>query len=282
MGKSARIGFLTSALLPIFLGSLLALSACNNQTEEANNDPPTTESSPTETTGGTESPGTETTGTQTTGNTPITVGLENSDRPNTDPLAILQSDQMKKELGLTDDQVSQLKTVQTELQATMKEKTSGVDFKELAKDDAKLKAFYADLDKDIQASREKVNGILKPEQVKRVREISLQLYGFGVLTLADVSQDLKITPEQQTKMDTLRKDLVTKMKAAWEVPSGSAQEQQQVIANNRKKMDQILEENNQQALAVLTDEQKKTLETLKGEKFDLDLSALTPAGAQAQ
>jgi hypothetical protein len=275
MNKRSRIGFLTPMLLPIFFGSLVVLSACNNQTDTATNGT-TDQTQTTDTT--TQTPPTETPATDqaTQGDSPITIGLEGDNRQNTDPLELIQSEQVKTELNITDDQIAQLKTLEEELRATLKQKTSGIDMKELQKDDAKIKALYADIDKDIQASREKVGQILKPEQIQRLRGISLQLFGFGVLTLADVEQDLKITPEQKAEMDTLREELFKNMKASWEIPTGTAEEKQKIIANNRKKMDQIVQENNSKALALLTDEQKQTLETLKGEKFVLDETALTP------
>jgi hypothetical protein len=268
MKRLYQTGSLTSLLLPIFFGSLLVLSACNNKTDTTTSDGTTTNTTTTTTT--------TTEGGDTAAPSPVTIGLEGDNRQNTDPLALIQSEQVRKELNITDDQIAQLKTVEQELRATLKQKTSGLDMKELQKDDAKLKALYADLDKDIQQSREKIGKILTPEQVKRIREISLQQFGFGVLTLADVSQDIKITPEQQAEMDKLREQLFKDMKTAWEVPSGTDEERQKIIANNRKKMDQIVQASNDKALALLTDEQKATLETLKGEKFTLDEQALTP------
>jgi Spy/CpxP family protein refolding chaperone len=258
--------------LPLVLGSMLFLASCGGS-----NDTATTESTPTETTASTPDSGSSGTTTEASsegGDTPLTALLGNSDRESTDPLELLENSQIKKELNITDEQSAKIKELDTQFRAKLKEKVADVKIEELKGDDAKIKAKYTEIDKESQAFRTKVGEVLKPDQVTRLKQIFLQIYGFGPLTSNDYSEELKLTDEQTGKIKTIQEDLFTNMKASWTTPTGSEDEKNKTIANNRKQMEQILKDSNDQTLAVLTDEQKKALETLKGKEFKLDPTTL--------
>jgi Spy/CpxP family protein refolding chaperone len=258
--------------LPLILGSMLFMASCgSDKTATETSTPTTTETTATST----ETPATtETSAESEGGSTPLTALLGNSERESTDPLELLENSQIKKELNITDEQSAEIKKLDGEFRAKLKEKVAGVKIEELKGDDAKIKAKYTEIDKESQSFREKIGKVLKPEQVTRMKQIYLQIYGFGPLTSSDYATELKLTDEQNSKIKTIQEDLFTNMKASWTTPTGSDDEKNQTIANNRKQMEQILKQSNDDTLAVLTDEQKKTLETLKGEEFKLDPTTL--------
>jgi LTXXQ motif family protein len=272
MSKKQQKISLSIVSLPLVLGSMLFLASCGSDKTATTTDTP----APTETTSSTETPATTDTSAENseTGSTPLTALLGNSDRKSTDPLELLENAQIKKEISLTDEQSAEIKKLDTEFRASLKTKVAGVKIEELKGDETKLKAKYTEIDKDAQSFREKVGKVLKPEQLSRMKQIYLQIYGFGPLTSSDYTTDLKLTDEQSGKIKTIREDLFTNMKASWTTPTGSDDEKKQTIANNRKQMEQILKDSNDQTLAVLTPEQKKTLETIKGKEFKLDPTAL--------
>jgi Spy/CpxP family protein refolding chaperone len=269
--KQAKIS-LSIVSLPLILGSMLFLASCGSDKTATDTSTPTT----TETTATTtETPTTtETSAEDEGGSTPLTALLGNSERESTDPLELLENSQIKKELNITDEQSAEIKKLDEEFRAKLKEKVAGVKIEELKGDDAKIKAKYTEIDKESQSFREKIGKVLKPEQITRMKQIYLQIYGFGPLTSSDYSAELKLTDEQNSKIKTIQEDLFTNMKASWTTPTGSDDEKKQTIANNRKQMEQILKQSNDDTLAVLTDEQKKTLETLKGTEFKLDPTTL--------
>jgi hypothetical protein len=200
---------------------------------------------------------------------PVAMGMDGSDRQDADPLALIQSDAFKKELNITSEQSTKLTEVQNELRTKVTAKQSSLNLKGLdakAKEE-KLKTAAKELETETKASREKIGQVLKPEQTKRMKEIFLQIYGWGPLTRNDFQAELKLTAEQTKMMDTINDQMAASMRTSWETPSDPTK-LESILAANRKKMDAIIKSSNAKALEVLTADQKKTLETLKGKKFE--------------
>jgi Spy/CpxP family protein refolding chaperone len=274
MTRHNRVSSLTLASLLIAVGSVALLSSCNNQqtSETKTSEQPSAQTQPT----------TAAQSTQDTGDTPLTAVLPQSDRPASDPLQLLQTEPIKKELSLTAEQTTKLKQIDQEFRSDVSKIAEGVQWKELTPEqqEQKLKELTQKMDKETQETRQKVGQVLSPAQSTRAKQIFLQTYGWGVLTQNDFSSELKITTDQQKQLDELRDQLLQKMKTNWEVPdTNDPKQREQIIARNRKRLDQIIKESNEQALTVLTPEQKKNLETLKGKKFQLDPSQLQPASS---
>jgi hypothetical protein len=205
-----------------------------------------------------------------TASDPVAMGMDGSDRQDADPLALIQSDAFKKELNITAEQSAKLLEVQNELKSKVSKKNASLgDLKGLdakAKED-KLKTAAKELETETKSSREKIGQILKPEQTKRMKEIFLQIYGWGPLTRNDFQAELKLTPEQTKLMDTINDQMAASMRTSWETPSDPTK-LESILSANRKKMDAIMKSSNAKALELLTADQKKTLETLKGKKFE--------------
>lgn len=206
------------------------------------------------------------------GNTPAKALLKIPGQANSDPLTLLSSEQIKQELKLTDDQVNKLKQVNIDLRAQMDKLTSGVDPTKLS--DAEKKQKQQEVDRVNQNVRQQLTTILKPEQITRSKQIFLQLYGFGVLTQQDYKSDLKLTADQESKMQNLGKELFVKVQQDWDIPKGSQEEQNKILANNTEKVEKLVEDSNKQAVQMLTPEQQTTLDKLKGKEFKLDTSKL--------
>lgn len=269
MNRHHQISPLALVSLLIVFGSCISLSSCNSeQSSNSSQSPEPSVASP-QVTNGQQSP--QASG--ATGDTPVTAGLENSDRPGTDPLQLLENQQIKQELNLTADQSTKLKQIEEEFRGELRQKVSGLNLKELdsKQRDQKLTEVSDDIQKQVTDTRTKVAEVLQPDQLKRFKEITLQIYSFGPLSYDQFTQELGLTPEQQTQLNDNREQMVQKMRSNWQVPeTNNPQQTGKLIADNRKRLEQIIKDSNDQALAVLTPEQQKTLETLKGEKFQLD------------
>jgi Spy/CpxP family protein refolding chaperone len=253
MNQNQRISAVALVPLLIFFGISVSLFACSNN----NSATPQATESPVAKKGG---------------NTPAKALLKVAGQANSDPLSLLQSEQIKQELNLTDDQVSKLKQVNTDLRAEMDKLTSGVDPTKLSDSEKKQKQEEIDrVNKDV---RQKLASILKPEQTSRVKQIFLQVYGFGVLTQQDFKSDLKLTADQDKKMQDLGKELLAKVQQNWDTPKGSQEEQNKILSINTEKVEKLVEESNKEAVKLLTPEQQKTLDQFKGKEFKLDTSKL--------
>lgn len=239
--------------LALFL-SLFFVSGCNLfSSTEPNNPAPTESPSPIS---------------SAEGDNPITLGTQGTERSGTDPLELFQNPQIKKELNITDEQSAKIKAIGDQFRQRARALVSGLNLGQMepAEREKKLDQIKDELEKEVGIARDEVGKVLTPAQLKRFKEITLQIYGFGILSYEHFIEELKLTPEQQAKLKKLRDDTWASMRINLKVPEKGA-DNKQIIATNRKRMDQILQESNAKALAILTPEQKKLVETLQGQKF---------------
>ncbi len=131
---------------------------------------------------------------------------------------------------------------------------------------------------------EVLNALLEPEQAKRLDQISLQmkLNSVTVATLKsdDLKSKLSLTEEQVAKLDEAEKaatadmmKMFEEMRAARGGPGGQPGAGAGFAAM-QERMTAARAKSTEAALAVLTDEQKKMIDELKGAKFELDMRAL--------
>jgi Spy/CpxP family protein refolding chaperone len=208
------------------------------------------------------------------------------DRQGANPLQILQHPLVKSELKLTDEQVAQIKTIESDLTAKITASSDSVKSKyksleALPKDqqDSEKKKLAVEIEQGTatiaKESQQKVGKVLKPEQEKRAKEILLQKFDFGILTKDDFATDLKLTDAQQKQLNNIVGQMRIKTIGAWEIPDrDDVAKREKTLADNRKRMEAVMKESNQQAKAVLTPEQLKSLETLKGKAVSFPLADL--------
>jgi hypothetical protein len=109
-----------------------------------------------------------------------------------------------------------------------------------------------------------VKEVLEPDQLKRLRQLTLQVEGAFALAQDDVRKELKITQEQMMKFMAIMQELHKKAEAAIkEAQSGAKPEEL------RPKIEQLRKDHAQKFEDVLTDDQKKQWKELLGPKFEL-------------
>jgi hypothetical protein len=102
---------------------------------------------------------------------------------------------------------------------------------------------------------------LKPEQVKRFKQIWLQREGLMAFDDPQVQKTLKLTDKQRDELTALVDQMAKQAEDIYRSAGGKRQEAIQKIASLRKeKMDS--------ALKVLTGEQKKAWKEMTGEPFE--------------
>ncbi len=159
-------------------------------------------------------------------------------------------DKVQDALKLTDDQKAKIKTISDEGRKQMEEMRSAggqPDFEKMRK-----------IGED---STAKVNAVLDEGQQKRLMGIFVQVAGTRAVMDPAVAKELNITDEQKTKFH----------EAMGPPPGGG---DRQSFADRRTKMEKEI-------MDLLTSDQKQKLESLKGEKVDIDMSQLRgPGGGQ--
>ncbi|NBO90799.1 MAG: hypothetical protein EBV06_00555 [Planctomycetia bacterium] len=116
--------------------------------------------------------------------------------------------------------------------------------------------------KDPAAAQSTLLGTLKPSQVKRLREITYQARGGAAIADEAVAIELKLTPEQKAQVATIWRNKVLDLQMREKVARfrNPAARSAWLLRNRREQGDDLL--------AVLTEDQKKTFETMKGRPFD--------------
>ena len=122
--------------------------------------------------------------------------------------------------------------------------------------------------KVVQNYAAKLQTHLNEKQSKRLQEIEIQHKGIRALNDNSVAEALKLTKEQRKKVRTAFREQQRKQT---EMFRGLFQGGGGDFAAIREKSQKLQKETETIVLAVLTDEQKKKFESMKGEKIELDL-----------
>ncbi len=163
-------------------------------------------------------------------------------------LLLLGQKSVQEELKLSDEQVKKV----TELQEKQRESFQGL--RDLSQEGRRTK-----MQEITKTQNEALAKILKPEQLKRAKQIALQQqmrFGLGfVLNNEEVAKALKITDEQRDKIREIQRSAFEEMRDLGRDEEG------------RKKREEIRNATNEKVNGVLTAEQKTKLKELQGEPF---------------
>jgi Spy/CpxP family protein refolding chaperone len=155
---------------------------------------------------------------------------------------LLGQKSVQEELKLSEEQTKKIQ----ELSAKQRESFQGL--RDLSQEERRTK--MEELGK---ANQKAIAEILKPEQMKRARQISLQQP--GAIANPEVAKALNITDEQKEKMREIQ------TKSFEELRGLRGQE------DAAKKIAEIRKATNEKVLGVLTADQKKKLKEMQGEPF---------------
>jgi DNA-binding transcriptional MerR regulator len=124
--------------------------------------------------------------------------------------------------------------------------------------------FYAD-----PANAVKTLGkILTPQQIQRLKQIKLQVAGAAGLSIAEVAKALALTDQEREKLKALEAEYRDKTHAA--VHGTKKKDYKQV----RSIMADMRAKHLEAALQVLTPQQRKKFDKMRGPKINMDLSKL--------
>jgi len=135
----------------------------------------------------------------------------------------------------------------------------------------------------LKQEKDKLAEILLPHQMKRLNEIYYQQLGASVVDDPDVVAELKITDDQKKKFTTVRTENQEAMRTAMQEifqggNRGAGGGGFQMTDEQRAKMTEARKKNDDKIFAVLTEEQRKKLDELKGKAFAMPEGALRGRG----
>lgn len=177
-------------------------------------------------------------------------------------VAIAQLEEVQAELKLSDEQ----KSAVAKLNAELNEKRMAI-FQNAAGDWDAIREGVTKLYREM---HEKFVNELDDSQRTRMQELYLQVNGPLALQSDELSAALKLTDEQQQKLEEARNESRDAFMNA-----GLRDMSEEDAA---KKVEELLGARDERLLAVLTDEQRTEFQRMKGEKLEIDLSKMPGSG----
>jgi hypothetical protein len=186
-------------------------------------------------------------------------------------LGLLRIEEVQKEINLRDEQQESVQAFGRELRAErpdFPENFRDLSDEEQAEFRKKMQELSAKQAKETKAT---LQGILDPEQYKRLIEIHIQNEGASALADEDVAAKLNLTDEQKTKIATTieenREKMVEQMRGGFGESGGAGREGN--FAEMRERMQTLRKEADERVVAHLTDEQKAAFAAMKGDAFEM-------------
>jgi hypothetical protein len=175
--------------------------------------------------------------------------------------ALLTNDSVQKELKLEKEAIDKVKEAVTKVQDAHKDDTAKL--RDLTGEERRTKT--AELTATMNDETLKAVGdILKPEQIKRLKQIDVQQAGAQAFTRADVVKALSLKDDQKDKIKTIAADMtkaLADLRAAGGGAAGRAANQEKITALRKETMDKVV--------GLLTDDQKKAFKEMTGDAFEL-------------
>jgi Spy/CpxP family protein refolding chaperone len=182
---------------------------------------------------------------------------------------LLNSATVQKDLDLLDEQKAKIKEITDNAQKAMRET-----FSKMGNPGDMTDEERAEMRKKMQAQGEKttkdIEGVLLPDQLKRLKGIALQRMGVAALNDKGVQKELKLSDDQVAKLKTVGEDSMKKMRELF----GSGEDRDAM----RKKMQELGKDAEKKMMDVLSDEQKASLEKMKGKTLKIPDAELVPPG----
>jgi Spy/CpxP family protein refolding chaperone len=174
---------------------------------------------------------------------------------------LLRIEKVQKEIELTDDQKAELQKIEEQSRARMRELFQG--------GGQDREAARQRFEQARQETEKAIEGVLLPNQVKRLKEIRLQVVGIaGALMDQGVRKELGVTEEQAQKIREAVQKVMEDMRGQRQQGERpSAEQMQQRMQEMRTKMAEAV-------MAQLTEEQKNKWNQMIGEKFEISPSEM--------
>jgi hypothetical protein len=196
---------------------------------------------------------------------------------------LLTNKSVQEELKLNEDDSKKAKDVADEVAKKHADDSKGLD-RQKEEDRAKLAEIRQTIAKEELTA---VNAVLKPDQAKRLKEImlqqSLRTAGPAGLLNAEVATALKLNDDQKEKIKTIGDDFSKERQQVMQEAGfggrrgagggggGGGRPDPAKREEATKKVEGLNKESMTKALALLSTDQKKTLDDMKGAAFEIKI-----------
>ncbi|WP_372899018.1 hypothetical protein [Stieleria sp.] len=179
-------------------------------------------------------------------------------------LGLLQVKEVQEEIELMPDQEEAVKKVAENRERVEFPRDFDRENRDSEENIAKMQAYMKQVAEGEKKIREQLEEVLLPEQMERLEQIEVQQMRAGALMNERVATELKLTAKQKEELakmaEEAREEMMSKMQ---ELFQGGDRE------NMREKMVEAQKEMETKLVSVLTSEQKKEFEEMKGEPFEM-------------
>ena len=187
------------------------------------------------------------------------------------PAGLLQSKTVRDDLKVTADQAAKLKTWQAEFGPKMREMMQDK-LKDIPREEMREK--FPEIQAEVaKATYKELAEVLKSDQVKRLKQIELQVGGLRALTAPETAAALKVTDDQKEKLKSIIDESQKDMRDLGEEYGARFPGQRPTDPDKAKEFDQksaqITKEAMTKALGLMSADQKATYTQLQGEKIDV-------------
>ncbi|MEM6776766.1 MAG: hypothetical protein AAF670_03855 [Planctomycetota bacterium] len=178
-------------------------------------------------------------------------------------VSLLRSPAVQEEIELDEEQ----KTALTKLGQSQRDRARpDFDFRNASEE--QREEFFATMREQQEVQAEEMmmelEAILLPDQFDRLEEISIQVRGVAALMDSKVGEELGLTSEQTQSMTDIRESAADTMREKMR-EMFSAGDRDGI----REKLESVRGEIEEEVLSVLTSEQRRKFEEMKGEPFDV-------------
>jgi hypothetical protein len=172
---------------------------------------------------------------------------------------LLEQDSVRKELKLSADQINKVEEVSQKVREKFQE-VFGLKGEERSR---RIRAFRGEVEKAIAE-------VLKPEQMKRLKQISYQMRGGPGFTEPEVAKALALTETQKMDIERINRDTSKLMGQLIDAEPDSAARDKKIRAQRNAGYEQVIK--------LLTEEQKAKWKELQGKLFKGEIHLKPPGG----
>ncbi|HXG09699.1 MAG TPA: hypothetical protein VNK04_07910 [Gemmataceae bacterium] len=180
------------------------------------------------------------------------------------PAMLVMNEDVQKELKMTEDQIGKAKEVLSQLRD--KQRDTFAQLRNLGEQERRQK--MQELSRAIASDTyTALNTVLKPEQVKRLKQIELQQRGYEAFTEPEVRKALNLTESQVKEIDAIVKGADAERDKLFQ---GGFQQ------GTREKLQTLRKETMTKITGLLKEDQKKAWKELTGEPFEVRFQPRRP------
>jgi hypothetical protein len=169
---------------------------------------------------------------------------------------LLEDEEVRKELQLSDEQTTHVKEVYRSARLRARSALERLNLEEKQKGSSAL--FNKASDETLAA----VSSFLKPEQIKRLKQIHVQAEGFRAFAEPEVRRALRLTDEQAKKLDDIRSETMEELHQVFRSSPRAS-----YFRENLKRMSAVRRKALARCVAVMTADQRTAWEQMSGPIF---------------